>query len=530
MADLTRKETGMQQKLWGNETKSKAIIEVDTSTLSISEYNPRKQRGTEYVQQLADRIKVNGYEITRAMWAYQEDGGYKVFAGGTRLRAANIVRLAKVPIVLHTGYSAEEIVHLADDDNENDEYHEPVGLVDMWQSYKALADKKWTQEKIARAKGCSRNFVSYRVRCAELPKTVLENVTKYFLREGQIRELLKLSQCDNFSPWLTRETALLYILGEVTRSTFTAQTFKAEVAKLNEAIETASEAIKRLPQEVLLPMLAKTKARTKRTTQKQIDILTTQIAEEKRRAEEEAQAKLDAAKRERIEAERKAREAKHRLLIESITSGQWWQLGEHLLYCGDTSKPEFYENLPQAALAFADPPYNVNAAKWDNNFNWMHDWLIDKADIVAVTPGISNIFDFARKTKMKYHWSVACWINNGMTRGALGFGNWIYTAIFSNLESIHRQKQDIFQVSILTSQTGETQHKGRKPAAYMDRIIEMFSDTDGWVIDPFVGSGSTLFACEHKDRRCICGEINPEFCKEIIFRWEVLTNLIAKKI
>lgn len=203
--------------------------------------------------------------------------------------------------------------------------------------------------------------------------------------------------------------------------------------------------------------------------------------------------------------------------------GDWWRLGNSLLYCGDTSHPEFYSKLPKVAFAFADPPYNAEAADWDNNFNWNHDWLNDKADIVAVTPGIVSIFDFAKNTSMPYKWSLSCWIKNGMTRGAMGFGNWIYTAIFSD-GSIYKNSQDFFSITISTSQTDETEHKGRKPTAYMHKIIDTFTNDGDAIIDPFAGSGQTLLCCESLGRICYTGEIDLEFCNNIINRWEKITK------
>src|SRR5690606_8100828 len=83
-----------------------------------------------------------------------------------------------------------------------------------------------------------------------------------------------------------------------------------------------------------------------------------------------------------------------------VQPGDWWRLGRHLLFCGDTSSDQFVERMPSVPFAFADPPYNAGVAEWDEGFEWRHDWLIEKAQVVAVTPGISSIFDFARITKM----------------------------------------------------------------------------------------------------------------------------------
>jgi hypothetical protein len=214
----------------------------------------------------------------------------------------------------------------------------------------------------------------------------------------------------------------------------------------------------------------------------------------------------------------------------NVQPGEWYLLGRHTLYCGDTSAPDFWSGMPSAQFAFADPPYNADAAVWDSGFEWKHDWLIDKAEIVAVTPGIGSIQSFfAHDTQMPYAWSMACWIKNGMTRGALGFGNWIYAALFTR-QSIHRNAQDIIEVTIKTGQTNKTEHKGRKPDELLERLIEVFTVTGDTVIDPFLGSGTTLFAADRTGRTCIGGEINPEFCNEIINRWQADSGQEASRI
>jgi hypothetical protein len=260
--------------------------------------------------------------------------------------------------------------------------------------------------------------------------------------------------------------------------------------------------------------------------QKRID------AEATRRAQEQFQALLR-KKQEKREAQKEARK-EVASVVEEINpvvtpeqrkprSGEWWTLGRHQLFCGDTASEAFTKKLSACAFAFADPPYNADAAEWDNNFNWRHDYLLGYAKIVAVTPGIVSIFDFARITDMTYLWSVACIITNGMTRGAVGFGNWIYTAIFSH-GSIYRNAQDIISVSIKTSETNETSHKGRKPAEFLITLFERFTEHGDTIIDPFLGSGQTLLVCEKIGRVCVGGEISPEFCAEIITRWESLTG------
>jgi ParB family chromosome partitioning protein len=234
--------------------------------------------------------------------------------------------------------------------------------------------------------------------------------------------------------------------------------------------------------------------------------------------------------KERQAARRKIEKATGVKADERCKAGDVWQLGGHLLYCGDTSSDAFQELLTEkAALAFADPPYGANVAGYDDSrFYWQHDYLIDNAEIVIVTPGIVSIFELARCTTMPYRWSLAAWITNGMTRGAVGFGNWMYAAVFSS-GSVFRQAQDFSKVTISNSEAADTDHPTRKPTEYVQWIVETFSKPKQLVIDPFLGSGQTLMVCEAQGRRCIGGELDPKFCSQIVARWEAMTKGEAVK-
>jgi ParB family chromosome partitioning protein len=233
---------------------------------------------------------------------------------------------------------------------------------------------------------------------------------------------------------------------------------------------------------------------------------------------------------ERKAARRKIEQATGVKVGERCKAGDVWQLGVHLLYCGDTSSDAFRELLTEkATLAFADPPYGANVEGYDDSkFYWQHDYLADNADVVVVTPGIVSIFELARRTTMPYRWSMAAWITNGMTRGAVGFGNWMYAAVFSH-GSVFRQAQDFGKVTISNAEAADTDHPTRKPTEYVQWIVETFTKPTQLVIDPFLGSGQTLMVCEAQGRRCIGGELDAKFCSEIVARWEAMTKKNAVK-
>jgi hypothetical protein len=240
--------------------------------------------------------------------------------------------------------------------------------------------------------------------------------------------------------------------------------------------------------------------------------------------------KKETKQEERREARKKIEKATGIKADERCKAGEVWQLGDHLLYVGDTSSDAFRELLTEkAALAFADPPYGANVDGYDDSkFYWQHDYLADKADVVVVTPGIVSVFELARRTAMPYRWSLAAWITNGMTRGAVGFGNWMYAAVFS-AGSVFRQAQDFTKVTISNAEAADTDHPTRKPTEYVQWIVETFSKPKQIVIDPFLGSGQTLIVCEAQGRRCIGGELDPKFCSQIVARWEAMTKGEAVK-
>lgn len=215
----------------------------------------------------------------------------------------------------------------------------------------------------------------------------------------------------------------------------------------------------------------------------------------------------------------------------AVRPGDVWNLGAHLLCCMDSGSQDFIAKVATqgAAFAFADPPYNVEAAEWDSGFEWRHDYLSEVSSVVAVTPGIVNLQAFLTKTQMPYKWAMSFWIDNGMTRGALGFGNWICVPIFSN-DTVYRNAQDFKRISITSSDRDDAEHKGRKPLEVLRTLVGLFSNEGEVVIDPFLGTGTTLIACEQLGRRCIGAELDPTYCENIIERWQKLTGRKAEQV
>jgi DNA modification methylase len=124
-------------------------------------------------------------------------------------------------------------------------------------------------------------------------------------------------------------------------------------------------------------------------------------------------------------------------------------------------------------------------------------------------------------TKMPYKWSTATWITNGMARGALGFGNWIYTAIFSSLPSLHRNEQDFARISIKESDKFD-QHilgaKRQKPPEYLTWLFSLFAEKDDVIFDPFAGSGTSVIVADRLGMRCVAIEKDYQTFCDVVAR------------
>ena len=62
------------------------------------------------------------------------------------------------------------------------------------------------------------------------------------------------------------------------------------------------------------------------------------------------------------------------------------------------------------------------------------------------------------------------------------------------------------------------------------RAVRNSSKNEDIILDIFLGSGSTLIACEKTNRICYGMELDPAYVDVIITRWENYTNKKAVKI
>ena len=62
-------------------------------------------------------------------------------------------------------------------------------------------------------------------------------------------------------------------------------------------------------------------------------------------------------------------------------------------------------------------------------------------------------------------------------------------------------------------------HPTVKPLTLFRWLVKLCTPPDGWILDPFLGSGTTLLAAELEGFRCVGVEMNPEYCEIVQARF-----------
>jgi len=72
-------------------------------------------------------------------------------------------------------------------------------------------------------------------------------------------------------------------------------------------------------------------------------------------------------------------------------------------------------------------------------------------------------------------------------------------------------------------------HPTQKPVLLISWFFDNWGNEDDIIVDLYLGSGSTLIACEKLDRICYGMELDPKYCDVIVKRWEQWTGEKATK-
>ena len=224
--------------------------------------------------------------------------------------------------------------------------------------------------------------------------------------------------------------------------------------------------------------------------------------------------------------------------------GDLWQLGEHRLLCGDSTKEESYNLLmagKQANLVITDPPYNVNyqgsAGKIKNDnmkddafyqfllaaFTNMEKSMADDASIYVFHADTEGLNFRKAFSDAGFYLSGTCiWVKQSLVLGRSPY-QWRHEPILFGWKKkgkhcwyAGRKESTIWEFD---KPKKNKDHPTMKPIPLLAYPIMNSSMTNSIVLDPFGGSGSTLIACEQTKRICKTIELDEKFCDVIVKRY-----------
>ncbi len=166
-------------------TERKNALELDINTVEPNREQPRKKFDKEKLQALADSIKEHG--IISPIIAVKEKDYYKIVAGERRWRAAKLLGMQKVPVIVKE-YDEFETEQVALVENLQ---REDLNLIEEATGYMRLIERYGlTQEELSQKIGKSRTAITNTLRILKLPQKVLELVEEGKLTEGHARAIL----------------------------------------------------------------------------------------------------------------------------------------------------------------------------------------------------------------------------------------------------------------------------------------------------------------------------------------------------
>lgn len=238
--------------------------------------------------------------------------------------------------------------------------------------------------------------------------------------------------------------------------------------------------------------------------------------------------------------------------------GDIWQLGNHRLMCGDSTKPEDIAALmagERADIWLTDPPYNVDyvgktkdALKINNDkmspeqFREFLNSAFKAAFDVLVDGGAFYIW-FASREYVNFELALReaglqvrqelIWNKNSLVMGRQDY-QWKHEPCLYGWKdgAAHRWYSDRSQTTVIDWKrpTKSEEHPTMKPVGLFGYQIGNSSKKGDVVLDTFGGSGTTIIACEQLNRKARSMELDPHYCDVIIARWEKLTGKKATLI
>ena len=239
-----------------------------------------------------------------------------------------------------------------------------------------------------------------------------------------------------------------------------------------------------------------------------------------------------------------------------------WQLGDHRLAQGDCRDAKLLKKLlgdERINVLCTDPPYGVAVAESKRNFRT----LTKDKDIVGdqlqsdseyrefSKEWLEGLVPYLAKKNSAYIFNadkmvwalrdgmadsgfkiaqLLVWVKQQSVIGRLDYAPQHELIVYGWFGTHHFRRSKDKSVLFYPRPNKSKLHPTTKPIGLMRRLVFNSTSIGDVVFDGFLGSGTTLLACEQTKRRCFGIELDPEYCQTIITRWEKMTGKKAKRI
>ena len=221
--------------------------------------------------------------------------------------------------------------------------------------------------------------------------------------------------------------------------------------------------------------------------------------------------------------------------------GDIWKLGNHRVMCGDST---FIDNIDLVTkkekidMVFTDPPYNIDYQGIKDKRKIKNDKMDDESFVDFLTSSLLG----CETMYVCCSWQYAHLFREAMikiARKPKAMIIWDKINPAQHLDKYFKQHEIIYYYGDFGGQKTlrgdvwnlkrkkNTLHPTMKPVELITMALTDQKDKKT-VYDGFLGSGSTLIACEKLDRICYGMELDPIYCDVIIKRWENFTGKKAE--
>ena len=225
--------------------------------------------------------------------------------------------------------------------------------------------------------------------------------------------------------------------------------------------------------------------------------------------------------------------------------GDLWQIGQHLILCGDSfdvATIQRLTNLQAPAALLTDPPYGIDLET---------DWTAGGGKKYKPVMNDNKAFDAKALREMfdgckEQFWWGANYYQRSLLNHDLE-GSWlVWDKRNANTDSVvgagfelcwskSKHKQDVLRYlwTNFTSHQNDghkRMHPTEKPVEMLCEIIDRWIDPGSVILDLFAGSGSTLLAAHRSGCIGIGIELDPAYCDAIVQRLEIATGEKAVKL